>query len=231
MTRSPLLLLLILATAGTARASDHQSLDTIRAAAHDYVESRLADIAGRVEVETSALDSRLKLTACERPLEAFLPSGRVAPGNLTVGVRCSGAQPWSLYVPVQVKLMRPVAVLVRTLTRGAIIDRDDFTLKEQDTASLRAGFIDDPELLVGMRLKHSLSAGSVISNRHLDRPSVVRRGDRVVLEAGARGFIVRMQGKALEDAAAGDRVRVENLSSSRVVEGRVTSDGRVRIQL
>jgi flagella basal body P-ring formation protein FlgA len=42
-------------------------------------------------------------------------------------------------------------------------------------------------------------------------------------------FEVRAQGKALADAGAGERVRVENLSSRRVVEGQVRADGSVLV--
>lgn len=227
----PLLLFLLMAATLPAAAAGTQALDTIRAAARDYIIENLDGLAGRVVVEATALDSRLRLNRCARPLEAFLPNGSIGPGNVTVGVRCTGSRPWSLYVPVAVKVMQPVAVLARAKSRGEILERADFIMEERDTVSLRAGHFDDPEALVGMRMRLSLAAGGVVSHRHLERPSLVKRGERVLLISGARGFSVQMHGRALGDAAAGERVRVENTSSSRVVEGRVTPDGKVRIQL
>ena len=229
--RNALLLLLLTATLPGALAAPHQPLQSIRDAARSYVEEGLDGLAGRVVVEPSALDSRLRLTRCGEPLEAFLPSGTIGPGSVTVGVRCSGRKPWSLYVPVKVKVMRPVVVLARAMARGEVMRRQDFILEEQDTASLRAGFFADPGRVVGMRLRHSLPAGGVVSRRHLERPELVARGDRVLLVAGARGFTVQMQGKALDDGAAGEIIRVESLSSRRIVEGRVTEDGKVQVQL
>ncbi len=229
MTRI-LLLSLLMATALPA-AAETQALDTIRAAARDYVTRNLDGLAGTLVVEPTALDSRLRLSRCSEPLEAYLPNGSIGPGNVTVGVRCTGARPWSLYVPVAVKVMAPVAVLARAKSRGEILERSDFIMEKRDTASLRAGHFDDPQALVGMRMRLSLTAGGVVSHRHLERPNLVKRGERVMLISGARGFSVQMHGRALEDAAAGERVRVENASSSRVVEGRVTPDGKVRIQL
>ena len=41
------------------------------------------------------------------------------------------------------------------------------------------------------------------------------------------GVEVRMNGKALGDAGENQRVRVENLSSRRVVQGIVAADGEV----
>lgn len=40
---------------------------------------------------------------------------------------------------------------------------------------------------------------------------------------------VRMAGKALADATKGQRIRVQNISSKRIVEGIVDSSGTVRI--
>ena len=60
---------------------------------------------------------------------------------------------------------------------------------------------------------------------------LVRRGQRVTVLAQGRGIQVRTNGKALGDAAKGERVRVENTTSRRVVEGVAIADGVVRVNL
>jgi len=59
----------------------------------------------------------------------------------------------------------------------------------------------------------------------------VRRGQRVTLIASAGGIEVRAQGEAVADAMPDGRVRVLNLNSHRVVEGRVESRDSVRVSL
>jgi flagella basal body P-ring formation protein FlgA len=51
----------------------------------------------------------------------------------------------------------------------------------------------------------------------------------VALVAGGGGFEVRMAGRALADAGTGEVVRVENLSSRRVLSGVVAAPGEVRV--
>lgn len=51
----------------------------------------------------------------------------------------------------------------------------------------------------------------------------------VTLVAGSEGLQVQMQGKAMANGAAGDRLLVTNINSGRRVEGIVLSDGSVRI--
>ncbi len=60
---------------------------------------------------------------------------------------------------------------------------------------------------------------------------LVRRGQQVTLIAANGGVQIRAQGQALTEGAAADRVRVQNVSSLKVVEGVVESDGVVRVGL
>ena len=49
--------------------------------------------------------------------------------------------------------------------------------------------------------------------------------------AGTGGFQVRMSAVALSDGRVADRIRVQNLSSQRVIEGIVRSDNVVEVPL
>jgi flagella basal body P-ring formation protein FlgA len=51
----------------------------------------------------------------------------------------------------------------------------------------------------------------------------------VTLTASAGGFEVRAPGRAMSDAAAQQRLRVQNLESLKVVEGVAESEGVVRV--
>jgi len=65
---------------------------------------------------------------------------------------------------------------------------------------------------------------------HLAPPRLVRRGDSVALLARSNGVEVRMPGRALGDAGAGERVSVRNPSSRRTIQGLVLADGEVLVQ-
>lgn len=57
----------------------------------------------------------------------------------------------------------------------------------------------------------------------------VKRGDPVVLRAGIGGAEIRMAGRALGQARAGDILNVENDSSHRIIRGRLAADGSVEV--
>ena len=95
-----------------------QSHTSILDAARLYAIERAAARHDRVVANPGALDSRLRLARCEQPLNAFAAPGGKLSGKITVGVRCDGPKPWSLYVPVQVSIPGKAAVAVRDSTRS-----------------------------------------------------------------------------------------------------------------
>ena len=57
----------------------------------------------------------------------------------------------------------------------------------------------------------------------------MQRGQSVTLVADVGGMSVRMAGKVLSDGMVNQRVRVQNLSSGRIVEGIARSEQVVEI--
>ncbi len=209
-----------------------QPLEAVRAAARAHV-ARLyaAERDVRHEIRAGRLDPRLRLRACDRPLETFDPPGARRHGNTTVGVRCPGSSPWTVYVPVRVALIRPVVVARRPIPRGTVLAPEDLRLAERDTAGLPLGYLTRLAAAVGRRTRRHIPAGAVVAPGALERTPVVRRGQRVVLLAAHGGLEVRAAAVALGDAAPGQRVRVRNLRSRRVVEGVAVRPGVVEVTL
>jgi flagella basal body P-ring formation protein FlgA len=226
-----LALLAALLPAGVA-GGERQSLDAIRDAVEQYVRAALPASVGTLEVEVGYLDSRLRLAPCEGPFDLSVPGSRSPEvGNVTVGVRCPGPTPWSLYVPVQVAAHDDVVVLASPVARGEVITADMLRVERRDVSDLIGEYYRDPEAVTGKRAGQTLPPGRVLSRLWLSAPLALRRGQEVTLLAGSGGFQVRRAGKALADGAVGERIRVENLSSRRVVEGTVTARGHVRVGL
>ena len=91
--------------------------------------------------------------------------------------------------------------------------------------------MDDPTATVGLTASRPIASGAVITNQVLLGAKAVERGQTVTLVADAGGMSVSMQGRALTDALVNQRVKVENLSSGKVVEGIARSQQVVEIIL
>ena len=207
-----------------------QSHDSIRHAAADFAfEQALGQTDRQPVVKAGRLDSRLRLARCDVPLEAFSPRGGRTVGNVSVGIRCLGPKPWTLFVATYVSLPGDVLVANRFLARGELVTRDDVRLEERDLPSKRVR--SDLKDAVGKRVKRALRVGRILTPRSLAEPKLVKRGKRVTLVLNANGLEIRAVGEALRDGARGDIVQVKNLSSRRVVEGTVDGTGIVRVQI
>ena len=204
-----------------------QSLEQIRATAEAFVVSQNPGVA--VSAQAGALDQRLRLNRCDGPLEAFRLAGTRATANMTVGVRCTGGQPWKLYVPVRTRIIGEVLVARRALSRGQSLGAADVELIRYDVSKLPYGYLQSLAEADGKVLRRPAAPGAVILPSMLNQANAVRRGQRVTLVASRNGVRIAMAGKALTDGAVQQRIRVENLSSGRIVEGVVRSGDEIEI--
>lgn len=185
----------------------------------------------RPEITTGKLDPRLKLTQCSRPLDAYLPSGGRDIGKVTVKVRCADSRPWSLHVPAIVSLHKNVMVAARPLSRGTLLTKSDVKLAKWDLARLTQGYIENLDHGLGMELKRNIAAGRPLTPASIKKPQIIKRGQRVSIIVRSGRMEVRMAGEALAQGAAGDRIRVVNLSSKQKLEGVVTPSGEVKVSI
>lgn len=86
-------------------------------------------------------------------------------------------------------------------------------------------------MLTGQRLRKDLASGEALTLEALTPSNVIHRGQQVTLIAATGGFEVRMSAVALSDGRLADRIRVQNLSSQRVIEGIVRSNSVVEVPL
>lgn len=192
----------------------------------------IAAVAARLpltaKVSGGSLDPRLRLDACADPPVAEPPAVRNA--NATVTVRCS-APAWTVYVPVRISDLRPVLVLARAAARGEVLSASLLSVQERDVAQLPFGYFEDVEAVSGHELRRPLAAGAVLTPNDAQPPRLVRRGEAVTVIGRSGGIEIRAAGTAIGDGARGERIRVRNDSSKRVVEGTVTAPGTVEIRL
>jgi flagella basal body P-ring formation protein FlgA len=213
----------------TGALQTHQSIQT---AAEEFISAEVAASHGVVPVARAGrLDTRLRLAECDAPLESFLPAGGRTLGNTTVGVRCNGSQTWTLYVPVRVSVYETIVTAARPLSRGTVLQARDLTLVEKDLAQLRSGYFTNREELIGKQVTRPVLIGAAFTTQTVKNAQQIKRGDRIGLIATTGGLQVRMSGEALENGAMGEKIRVRNLSSKRVVEGIILSRATVQVDL
>lgn len=232
-TPTTLLICAALLAGAHSRAEAMQAADpaAITAAAINAVRARAGASAGELQLEAAPLDPRLRVGSCDRALTGFLTDGNPLRYQTTVGVRCEGSIRWTVYTTVRVESQAPVLVAQRALARDTEITAADFKLETRRVPGLPGAWAGDLAALAGQRLSRPLAADQPLSLDALAPANLIHRGQTVVLIARAGGLEVRMNGVALADGRASERIRVENLSSQRVVEGIVRSSSEVETPL
>jgi flagellar basal body P-ring formation protein FlgA len=229
-----LVALALLAGTGVALAQDAdssriESPDSIRAAAESFVKSQLPRDANVASVTAGALDNRLRLARCTGGLRAQLPTGATLQSRTMVGIACEGPVRWTVYVPVTVESRISVLILKHPVPRDARLTIEDVTVETRKVTGLATAFLTDVSDLQARSVERPLPMGTTLTMDMFQPDLVIRHGQEVTLVAAGGGIEVRAAGRALADAAGGTRLKVQNLSSLKVVEGVVEGPDLVRV--
>lgn len=207
-------------------AAETQDLATIRSAVERAAAARIAMNGADVQIEVSAIDSRLQLPACPS-LGIDLPPNTTA--SMTAKVTCIQPQ-WTIYVPLRVHAWTEAIVAAGNLPPNRALSAGDFSRGKVDIFAAPGGVITDPKQVQGKILRAGLVVGSPILSTMLDQPISVHRGQRVVLTASDSAMTVKTAGVAMEDGRVGDHISVQNPDSQKTVNATVTRDGGVEIK-
>lgn len=191
---------------------------------------RSAEYTGRrVEIDISSIDPRLNLSVCEQPLFASMNQTQRPIGRINVKVECQGAAPWTKYVPVSIRVFEKVLVSARPIARGETLTAADLVMVDTEVSQLRYSYLQNAEHAIGMETKRSLPTNTTIVQEALVAPTLVKRGDTVVLSAKAGTVEIRQQGVAMQSGELGKRINVRNTNSDQIVQAVVTGLGEAKV--
>ncbi len=122
-----------------------------------------------------------------------------------------------------------IPVLSRDIQRGETIRVADIEMIEIPRQRLTNDILHNPGLINGMAARRALSLGRPLSENDIEPPRLVLRNTRVTLVFSAPGMVMTARGRSLDDGALGDTVKVMNVSSNRMIEGIVQSNGDVAV--
>lgn len=207
-----------------------QDANEIKAAVDQAITQNLAAYPYvNLNVSVRSLDKRLRLKDCTEELQTTVrnPSQRL--GRITTEVSCLGQNPWKIYVQATASAEMEVPVLVRPISRGEIVSTDDLELRLVALGQEQQPIAESLESLVGMEARRTLAPGQPIVLSQVIAPDVIKRGQAVSIRYDESDLRITMSGKALQNGAKGEWIAVENSSSGRQIEGRVTRDGFIVI--
>jgi flagella basal body P-ring formation protein FlgA len=211
--------------------TDLQDIPTLESLAKAEAVRQFPPLTDRQRFLIGPIEPHLELPRCRGPVGAALASAHHMQDRATIELRCRNAKPWHLYVQVRIIGTSSVVVAAHAIVVGSVLKATDLRVEQHDISELPPGFLDDPAIAVGMTAGRPISGGAFLTNQQLVAAKAVQRGQSVTLVADLGGMSVRMAGKALSDGLINQRVRVQNISSGKIVEGIARSEQVVEIVL
>lgn len=205
-----------------------QDPDTIRRTALAFLQQQIAGLPGKTTATVAAAFPR-GLAACTT-LEPFLPTGARLWGRTTVGVRCAGERPWTVYLQAKVAVQATYYVAARQIAPGEPLTAADLVARDGDLTVLPLAVITDPAQAVGATALARISAGLPLRQDMLKSAASVSAGQTVRVVAAGPGFTISADGSALANAAPGQSVRVR-MAAGQIVTAIVKDAGTVEIPL
>ncbi|AJJ28215.1 TPA: flagellar basal body P-ring formation chaperone FlgA [Yersinia enterocolitica] len=163
---------------------------------------------------------------CDMP-EITLPANARPWGNISLSVRCDGVR---RFIQTQVQVSGHYAVAARQLAAGEKMTLQDIKMKQGRLDTLPPGALLEPNFAQGAVSLRQINAGQPLTRNMLRRLWIIKAGQDVQVLALGEGFNVNSNGKAMNNAAIQDNVRVR-MASGQIVSGTVADDGTVHILL
>jgi flagellar basal body P-ring formation protein FlgA len=181
----------------------------------------------KVSIHVTPIDPRVRIKPCQSELSANIPqnhNGR----NVNIEISCDDSTPWSLYIPSRVSIMAPIVVALSAIDKGSRLTSDNIGIRYVDEKRIRGEKIADPSGILGAKSKRTLSSGSTITRRNI---CVVCKGDSVTIEAVSDVLNIKTSGIAQSNGYIGDKIRVKNERSGKLVSARISGLNTVEIKL
>ena len=219
-----------LALCAPQAAATQEEADFLQLVAEQYVLAQFPeqDDSRRISVKASRLDPKRDYGGrCLGYLTAQLQSPKIK-NSATVKINCSRPDAsYTLYVPVDVSVMRRSLVAAENIPKGTVITRSLLEIRFIDETSIPSSVITDPAMILGSKVRRDIAIGSPI---HQGSFCVVCKGDNVTIEAKTSNLAVKTIGTALEDGNLDEQISVRNSSSKKVIEAVVTGPGAVEVR-
>ena len=149
--------------------------------------------------------------------------------TVNVAIRADGRSFLKTPVRFEIRRYQEVVVAAINLNAGDILTEQSVRLERLDTGSMPAGYLTETGKAVGLQVRYPMPPGSVLSERSVTRPILVRRGELVRILARIGEIEIYANGVSYSQGAVGDLIRVQNTTTKKILTGRVQADKTVLV--
>lgn len=178
-----------------------------------------------VRQQVRLLTPQTKLAGiCPNPVLTVPASHRLT-GKRSVLAKCDNKR-W--FIQIDVSAEGRYWVTAHPLAAGHSLSAQDIQQRTGSLAQLPAGTLFRADEIVGGILTHPLEAGEPLVKNQLRQRWLATTGKMVEVMSAGEDFQIRVKGKAMNNAAVNQSLKVR-MKSGQIVTGTMTAEGIVRV--
>jgi len=185
-------------------------------------------------------NQRVEIEPLGTPKDIILPQGKIEyemslinnPNlrnnvYISVDIKLDSKKYQTIRLGFKIRRFANVVVTTKPLTRYHILTPLDIKIVEREVSYLNPVPLDE---VMGKRLKIALEDGRILTYDLIEIPPLIKRGDVVTIKREDEFLIIGAKGIAREDGRLGDKIRVENTTSKKIITGIVEDDKTVVVK-
>lgn len=141
--------------------------------------------------------------------------------------RVNGSPIKRVLATVRMEVIREVVVTRNPIARNHTISNEDITVLRMNISGLPHDVAMGVDDVVGKMAKRYIGANKVLRSEWIDSPTIVDKGDRVLMVAQMGTLRITAMGEVKKSGRAGERIPVVNLDSKKLRYGKVVDEKTV----
>lgn len=179
-----------------------------------------------LDVQLQGLDPALAYDA----LRVNIPKGMGNIGKIGISVTfiSGGRETKTIWGSARIRVYRDIVVALNSMSINHRIVKEDLRLARMEARDV-PDIAESVEEVTGMLVKRPIPAGAVVKRDYLKPESVVKRGERVVVNVENQKIRIRSAATASEDGCKGAIIAART-PSGKELNGRVTGPGEITVE-
>ncbi|WDE12117.1 flagellar basal body P-ring formation chaperone FlgA [Thalassomonas haliotis] len=181
----------------------------------------------RQEINTWLPGKAKQLPECGQEIKFSVANQSRPPlGRVHYLISCASPK-WQIRAQAKIKVWLDVWHAKNDIGVDQVINTGNVYLKNIEISRLNREFFTAGQKVENKRSIRRIRAGKIINGGQLQNVYLVKKGEEVLIRAQQGNFVATMKGMALENGMLGEKIKVENTSSKKKVQARVTENGIV----
>ena len=223
--------LILCHTAFAATGAKERSYD-LAELIKQYVQKNSSWDAGDIRIEFPVSPGEISLKGENLSYDISSGGKDALVGKCTFVIRFfrDGVRVANYSVRTSIEIQEKYLTSARQIKKNTVVQPEDVQVAKRWVRTLSLRSLSDPQSVIGKRLTADIGPDREIKQSMVSEPIMVKRGEvvRIVLDGGQMALTTT--GTAEENGTDGQKIRVKNLSSQKVIMAEVVHKGMVKVE-